>query len=74
MNAYNKITLSPLCPLLPLVRRALAGDQIFLVLPQNLRNQKNSPTGDKSDAIDQPGLKEMTLKVRSTIVTVDFYS
>jgi alkaline phosphatase len=32
------------------------------VYPQNLRNQKNSPTGDGSDAIDQPGLKEMTIK------------
>jgi len=32
------------------------------VFPQNLRNQKNSPTGDGTDAIDQPGLKEMTIK------------
>ncbi|KAF8808737.1 alkaline phosphatase-like protein [Phlegmacium glaucopus] len=32
------------------------------VLKDNLRNQKNSPTGDGTDAVDQPGLKEMTLK------------
>jgi len=32
------------------------------VLTDNLKNQKNSPTGDGSDATDQPGLKEMTLK------------
>ncbi|ESK94722.1 alkaline phosphatase [Moniliophthora roreri MCA 2997] len=32
------------------------------VYPENLRNQKNSPTGDGTDAVDQPGLKEMTLK------------
>lgn len=32
------------------------------VYPANLRNQKNSPDGSKGDAIDQPGLKEMTLK------------
>ncbi|PFH53031.1 hypothetical protein AMATHDRAFT_172594 [Amanita thiersii Skay4041] len=32
------------------------------VFPQNLRNQKNSPTGDGTDAVNQPGLKEMTLK------------
>ncbi|KAG2018205.1 alkaline phosphatase [Coprinopsis cinerea AmutBmut pab1-1] len=32
------------------------------VLPDNLRGQKNSPTGDESDALDQPGLKDMTLK------------
>lgn len=32
------------------------------VYPQNLRNQSNSPTLDKTDAVDQPGLKEMTLK------------
>ena len=35
------------------------------VSPQNLRGLKNSPTGDGTDAVDQPGLKEMTLKVRS---------
>jgi len=28
----------------------------------NLKGQKNSPTGDGTDATDQPGLKEMTLK------------
>lgn len=32
------------------------------VFKENLRNQKNSPTGDGTDAVDQPGLKEMTLK------------
>ncbi|KAF8638298.1 hypothetical protein AX17_002318 [Amanita inopinata Kibby_2008] len=32
------------------------------VYPNNLKNQSNSPTGDGSDALDQPGLKEMTLK------------
>lgn len=32
------------------------------VYPQNLRNQSNSPDGKKGDALDQPGLKEMTLK------------
>ncbi|KAF9449515.1 alkaline phosphatase [Macrolepiota fuliginosa MF-IS2] len=32
------------------------------IIPGNLRNQSNSPTGDGTDAVDQPGLKEMTLK------------
>jgi alkaline phosphatase len=32
------------------------------VYPQNLRNESNSPSGDGSDALDQPGLKDMTLK------------
>ncbi|KAH8103937.1 alkaline-phosphatase-like protein [Cristinia sonorae] len=32
------------------------------ILPENLKGQKNSPTGDGTDAIDQPGLKDMTLK------------
>ncbi|TKA51403.1 hypothetical protein B0A49_10191, partial [Cryomyces minteri] len=32
------------------------------VYTQNLRNQSNSPDGNKKDAVDQPGLKEMTLK------------
>ncbi|EEB97660.1 hypothetical protein MPER_02979, partial [Moniliophthora perniciosa FA553] len=32
------------------------------VYPENLRHQKNSPTGDGTDAVDQPGLKDMTLK------------
>ncbi|KAH6913373.1 alkaline phosphatase [Coprinopsis sp. MPI-PUGE-AT-0042] len=32
------------------------------ILPQNLKGLKNSPTGDGSDAVDQPGLKDMTLK------------
>ncbi len=32
------------------------------VYPQNLRNQSNSPDGGKGDAVDQPGLREMTVK------------
>jgi len=32
------------------------------VYPQNLVGLKNHPTGNNQDAIDQPGLKEMTLK------------
>ncbi|RXW18530.1 hypothetical protein EST38_g7321 [Candolleomyces aberdarensis] len=32
------------------------------VMPENLKNQKNSPLGDGTDALDQPGLKDMTLK------------
>lgn len=32
------------------------------VYTANLRNQSNAPDGSKKDAIDQPGLKEMTLK------------
>jgi len=32
------------------------------VLPENLKNKRNHPTGDGSDAVDQPGLKDMTLK------------
>ncbi|KAI9668341.1 MAG: hypothetical protein M1829_005545 [Trizodia sp. TS-e1964] len=32
------------------------------VYPDNLKNQSNSPDGKKTDALDQPGLKEMTLK------------
>ncbi|TRM64227.1 alkaline phosphatase [Schizophyllum amplum] len=32
------------------------------VYPTNLQNKANSPTGDGSDATDQPGLKDMTLK------------
>lgn len=32
------------------------------VLPANLKGRKDSPTGDGTDATDQPGLKEMTLK------------
>jgi hypothetical protein len=44
----------------PYCRRAKWIDR--KVLPQNLRNQKNSPNGDGTDAIDQPGLKEMTIK------------
>lgn len=32
------------------------------VYKSNLLNQKNSPDGNKGDATDQPGLKEMTLK------------
>ncbi|KAL9623503.1 MAG: hypothetical protein Q9160_002183 [Pyrenula sp. 1 TL-2023] len=37
------------------------------VYTQNLRNQSNSPDGKKTDAIDQPGLKEMTLKALSIL-------
>ncbi|KAL1739884.1 alkaline phosphatase [Schizophyllum fasciatum] len=32
------------------------------VYPDNLKNKANSPSGDGSDATDQPGLKDMTLK------------
>lgn len=32
------------------------------VFPANLRNLKNKPDGSKTDALDQPGLKQMTLK------------
>ncbi|KAF5367547.1 hypothetical protein D9758_003660 [Tetrapyrgos nigripes] len=32
------------------------------VYPENLLNQANSPTGDGTDAVDQPGLKDLTLK------------
>ncbi|KAJ7590445.1 alkaline-phosphatase-like protein [Mycena floridula] len=32
------------------------------VYPENLKNQANSPTGDGTDATNQPGLKDMTLK------------
>ncbi|KAI0310610.1 alkaline-phosphatase-like protein [Amylostereum chailletii] len=32
------------------------------VHPENLRGLANSPTGDGTDATDQPGLKDMTLK------------
>ena len=32
------------------------------VYTENLKVQKNSPIGDGSDATDQPGLKDMTLK------------
>lgn len=32
------------------------------VYTNNLKNQSNSPTGDKTDAVDQPGLKDMTIK------------
>ena len=39
------------------------------VYPANLRNQKNSPDGSKGDAIDQPGLKEMTLKAIDILTT-----
>jgi alkaline phosphatase len=31
-------------------------------MPENLKNQENSPLGDGTDALDQPGLKDMTLK------------
>lgn len=32
------------------------------VYKDNLKNQKNAPNGDNTDALDQPGLKEMTIK------------
>jgi hypothetical protein len=32
------------------------------VYTANLKNQKNAPDGSKKDALNQPGLKEMTLK------------
>ncbi|KXN84738.1 hypothetical protein AN958_12165 [Leucoagaricus sp. SymC.cos] len=32
------------------------------VVPDNLKGQQNSPTGDGSDALNQPGLKDMTLE------------
>lgn len=32
------------------------------VLPQNLKGKKTSPNGDGTDAVNQPGLKDMTLK------------
>jgi alkaline phosphatase len=32
------------------------------VYPDNLKNKKSSPTGDGTDALDQPGLKDMTIK------------
>lgn len=46
-------------------------DNIHLsqIYPQNLLNQKNSPTGDGTDAVDQPGLKEMTLKAIDILQT-----
>lgn len=39
------------------------------VYTQNLRNQSNSPDGKKADALDQPGLKEMTLKAIDILQT-----
>ncbi|KAK7050904.1 hypothetical protein VNI00_005016 [Paramarasmius palmivorus] len=42
---------------------SVGNDQKTLgIFTKNLLNQKNSPTGDGTDAVDQPGLKEMTLK------------
>jgi alkaline phosphatase len=32
------------------------------IYPDALKGLKNSPTGDGSDALDQPGLKDMTIK------------
>jgi alkaline phosphatase len=32
------------------------------IYPQNLHELKNSPLNDSTDAIDQPGLKEMTIR------------
>jgi alkaline phosphatase len=39
------------------------------VYPQNLKGLKNSPKNDSTDAIDQPGLKEMTLKAIDILST-----
>ncbi|PSK55715.1 1,3-beta-glucanosyltransferase [Elsinoe australis] len=39
------------------------------VYPANLRNQRNSPDGLRADAIDQPGLKDMTLKAIDILQT-----
>ena len=39
------------------------------VYTANLRNQSNAPDGSKGDAIDQPGLKEMTLKAIDILQT-----
>lgn len=39
------------------------------VYPENLVGLKNSPTGDGTDAVDQPGLKEMTLKAIDILAT-----
>lgn len=39
------------------------------VLKSNLAGQKNSPTGDGTDATDQPGLKDMTLKAIEILQT-----
>ncbi|KAG9224943.1 hypothetical protein PTI98_009838 [Pleurotus ostreatus] len=32
------------------------------IYPESLKGRKNSPLGDDADALDQPGLKDMTLK------------
>lgn len=39
------------------------------VYPANLRGQRNSPDGLRGDAIDQPGLKDMTLKAIDILQT-----
>ncbi|OQN99937.1 hypothetical protein B0A48_14142 [Cryoendolithus antarcticus] len=39
------------------------------VFPDNLKAQKNDPTGTKGDALDQPGLKQMTLKAIDILET-----
>lgn len=39
------------------------------IYPETLRNQSNAPDGSKNDALDQPGLKEMTLKALSILQT-----
>ncbi|KAG6862573.1 hypothetical protein C0995_000122 [Termitomyces sp. Mi166 len=39
------------------------------IYPENLKNQKTSPKGDGTDALDQPGLKEMTLKAIDVLQT-----
>lgn len=35
---------------------------ICQIYPESLKGRKNSPLGDDADALDQPGLKDMTLK------------
>lgn len=39
------------------------------VYTETLKGRKNSPTGDESDALDLPGLKEMTLKAVDILQT-----
>jgi alkaline phosphatase len=39
------------------------------VYPANLKAQKNDPTGSKGDALDQPGLLQMTTKAIDIVQT-----
>ncbi|KAF9267837.1 alkaline phosphatase-like protein [Marasmius fiardii PR-910] len=39
------------------------------VFPQNLKGLKNHPSGDGTDATNQPGLKEMTIKAIDILTT-----